>query len=189
MSIEFQTSTAATSSDRNVLGRIVIVALPSVAIYDGIYRDVEQLCLRPFLVNPPSETTLALEQLIRVPVPPELLQRGLGEYSERAARKSSDRLSTILLDRAVAMALPGNPLEIAISAQFRILALACIVREGLLEEWVQRGNPDGIVLFHASLFMAAAVEPLIVIPPDRVGFDPASLRRNVLQLAAAKGSG
>jgi len=87
------------------------------------------------------------------------------------------------------MSLPGNPIEIASSARFRILALACIVRDGFLEEWVQRGDPHGIVLFHSSLFMAAAVEPLILYPPDGIGFDSMSLRRNVLQLTAVKGSG
>jgi hypothetical protein len=136
-----------------------------------------------------GETAFALERLAKIVVPPELLQEGLNEYSKRAARNSSDPLSAILLDHVIAMGLPGDPVEVAISAQFQILALACVVRDHLLEEWVQRGGPDGIVLFHGSLFMAAAVEPLVVFPPDGIGFDPVSLRRHVLHLAAVKGSG
>jgi hypothetical protein len=136
-----------------------------------------------------SNTTLALERLAKIVVPPELLERGLRNYAEPAARKSSSRLSAILLDQVIAMGLPGNPIEVAISAQVRILALACVVRGRVLEEWVQRGDPGGIVLFHGSLFMAAAVEPLILSPPDGIGFDPESLRRSVLRLAAVKGSG
>jgi hypothetical protein len=134
-------------------------------------------------------TTLALERLAKIVVPPELLQRGLQDYAESAARKPFSRLSAILLDQVIAMGLPGNPIEVAISAQVRILALACVVRGRFLEEWVQRGDPDGIVLFHGSLFTAAAAEPLILSPPDGIGFDPESLRRSVLRLAAVKGSG
>ena len=136
----------------------------------------------------PGDTAHQLARLAKIVVPAELLQSGLKDYSEQAARRSPDPLSTILRDHVVAMSLPGDPVEIAISAQFRILALACVVRDRFLEEWVQRGDPDGIVLFHGSLFMAAAVEPLMLFPPDGIGFDPVSLRRNVLQLAAVKGS-
>ena len=131
---------------------------------------------------------LALERLARITVPPELLQLGLRDYAEPAMRKSFTPLSAILLDHVVAMGLPGNPIEVALSAQLRVLALACVVRDHFLEEWVRRGDPNGIVLFHADLFTAAATEPLIFFPPDGIGFDPESLRRRVLLVGAAEGS-
>ena len=74
------------------------------------------------------------------------------------------------------------------AARARILALACLVRDHLLDEWVRWDDPNGIVLFHRSLFLAAAAEPLILLPNDGIGFDPESLRRRVLDLTAAQGS-
>ena len=48
--------------------------------------------------------------------------------------------------------------------------------------------PAVSVLFHRSLFLAAAAEPLILLPHDDIGFDPARFRRRVLELTAVQGS-
>jgi hypothetical protein len=58
----------------------------------------------------------------------------------------------------------------------------------VLDEWIRREDPNGIVLFHRSLFLAAAAEPLILLPDGDIGFDPESLRRRVLELTAVQGS-
>jgi len=129
-----------------------------------------------------------VQRLRKIAVPARLLQRGLEEYTRRNAAGARARLTTVLLDQVAAFDLPGDPMEIALAARLRILALACVVRDRLLEDWVRRDGAGGMVLFHNSLFTAAAVEPLIDVPPDQIGFDPEGLRRNALGSAAVKGS-
>ncbi len=135
----------------------------------------------------PIVAALAVARLAAIEVPADLLQRALDDYSRRAATGAPAPLSAIIHEHVVTLGLPGDPNELVLAARLRILALACVVRDGLLEEWVRRGDPGGSVLFHASLFEAAAAEPLVLLPPDGIGFDPESLRRNVLQAAAVKG--
>jgi hypothetical protein len=53
---------------------------------------------------------------------------------------------------------------------------------------VKEEDASGVVLFHNTLFVAAAAEPLILLPHDAIGFDPESLRRRVLALATAQGT-
>ncbi len=78
----------------------------------------------------------------------------------------------------------GNHADIALAAKIRILSLACLVRDHALDEWVKCENPNGIVLFHHSLFREAATEPLILLSNNDIGFDPAGLRRRVLEGSA-----
>lgn len=121
-----------------------------------------------------------------IAVSAELLRRVVADYG-RHVDGAPVPLSQLALDHIVSLALPGDPIETALAARLRILALACVVDGRFLEEWVQRCDPSGSVLFHETLFRAAATEPIIEIPPDGVGFDPLSLRSNVLRSAAARG--
>jgi hypothetical protein len=132
--------------------------------------------------------TARVQRWREIAVPAELLQKSLEEYTRRNAAGAPARLTTVLLDQVAAFDLSGDPMEIAVAARLRILALACVVRDRLLDDWVRRDAGGGMVLFHNSLFAAAAVEPLIVFPPDQIGFDPESLRRNALGAAVVKGS-
>src|SRR5262249_7883881 len=134
------------------------------------------------------DSTKRVQRLREISVPAGLLQRGLEEYNRRSAAGAPAPLTTVLLDQVTAFDLPGDPVEIALAARLRIRGLACVVQDRLLDDWVRRDAPDGMVLFHNSLFAAAAVEPLIMFPPNQIGFDPESLRRNTLSSAAVKGS-
>ena len=62
------------------------------------------------------------------------------------------------------------------------------MRDHVVDDWIKRDDASGIVLFHRSLFLAAAAEPLILLPHDDIGFDPARFRRRVLELTAVQGS-
>jgi hypothetical protein len=58
----------------------------------------------------------------------------------------------------------------------------------VVDDWIKPQDANGIVLFHRSLFLAAAAEPLVQLPNGDIGFDPARFRRRVLELTAVQGS-
>jgi hypothetical protein len=123
----------------------------------------------------------------QIAVPPELLRRGLRDHAQRTAEKSARGLAVTMLDTVSAMGLSGNPIAIALAGRLRLLALASIVREHLLDAWV-KASDEGSAMMRDILFIAAAAEPLILFSHDRIGFDPESLRRRVLELVAAQGA-
>jgi hypothetical protein len=82
----------------------------------------------------------------------------------------------------------GRQAEVALAAKLRILSLACLVRDHVVDDWIKPQDANGMVLFHRSLFLAAAAEPLLQLPNGDIGFDPARFRRRVLKLAAVQGS-
>src|SRR6202023_4355502 len=96
--------------------------------------------------------------------------------------------AALIADRVAASGISGNQADVAMAANVRIRSLACLVRDHMLDDWIEREYPDGIVLFHNSLFHAAAAEPLILLANNSSGFDPASLRRRALELAAVRRS-
>jgi hypothetical protein len=129
-----------------------------------------------------------LARLEQVDVPPDLLRDVLHAHAQSNVRGSGGMLSALILGRVGARGMSGSHADIVLAAKVRILSLACLVRDHVLDEWIRREDPNGIVLFHRSLFLAAAAEPLILLPDGDIGFDPESLRRRVLELTAVQGS-
>lgn len=137
------------------------------------------------------QASALLARVERVDVPPDLLRDVLHAHAQAgrpAARDAADTLTGLILGRLAAGPLPGSQTDIALAARLRILSLACLVRDHVVDDWIKRDDASGIVLFHRSLFLAAAAEPLILLPHDDIGFDPARFRRRVLELTAVQGS-
>src|SRR5712671_131690 len=116
-----------------------------------------------------------LARLERVAVPPDLLRDVLHAHAHPDMNGRGATLSDLILGR-VGAGVPGSHSDIVLAAKLRTLSLACLVRDHVLDEWVRWENPSGIVLFHRSLFLAAAAEPLALLPNGDIGFDPESLR-------------
>jgi hypothetical protein len=133
------------------------------------------------------EDRALLMRVAQIAVPPELLRRGLRDHAQRTAQNSARGLAVTMLDTVSDMGLSGNPIVIAIAARLRLLALAGVVREHLLDAWV-KASDEGSTVMRDILFTAAAEEPLVLFPHDRIGFDPESLQRRVLELVAAQGA-
>jgi hypothetical protein len=133
-----------------------------------------------------------LARLERVDVPPDLMRDVLHAHAQSAVHGSGGTLSALISGRISGRVgvggVSGHHADIVLAAKARILSLACLVRDHVLDEWVRRDDPNGIVLFHKSLFLAAAAEPLILLPNGDIGFDPQGLRRRVLELTAVQGS-
>ncbi len=65
---------------------------------------------------------------------------------------------------------------------FRMLALARLVEEGEVREWILRQTSDGSVVAEKPLLAATAVQPLIV-KDGGIGFDPVAFRNKVVEFA------
>lgn len=68
-----------------------------------------------------------------------------------------------------------------LSVMFRMRALARLVTEGI-PGWTKPEQPDGAVMTHGALFVAAGVEPLTESGGE-VAFDREKMLRRVFQLA------
>jgi hypothetical protein len=136
---------------------------------------------------PNLQASSLLARLERVAVAPDLLRDVLHAHAQSEVKGKGVTLSDLILGRVDAGA-SGSHADIVLAAKLRILSLACLVRDRVLDEWVRWENPNGIVLFHRSLFLAAAAEPLALLPNGDIDFDPESLRRRVLELTAVQGS-
>jgi hypothetical protein len=136
------------------------------------------------------QASALLARVERVDVPPDLLRDVLHAHAQSAPRSATpaDTLTGLILGRLAAGPSSGSQTDIALAARLRILSLACLVRDHVVDDWVKRDDASGIVLFHRSLFLAAAAEPLILLPHDDIGFEPACFRRRVLELTAVQGS-
>ena len=138
------------------------------------------------------QTSALLARVGRVDVPPDLLRDVLHAHAQSARRSatrdSADTLTGLILGRLAAGQVAESEADVALAARLRILSLACLVRDHVVDDWVKRDDASGIVLFHRSLFLAAAAEPLILLPHDDIGFDPACFRRRVLELTTVQGS-
>jgi hypothetical protein len=110
------------------------------------------------------------------PVPAAREEKGCGQPDDSPHRPLGDG------------APAGRQAEVALAAKLRILSLACLVRDHVVDDWIKPEDGNGIVLFHRSLFLAAAAEPLLQLPNGDIGFDPARFRRRVLALTAVQGS-
>jgi hypothetical protein len=122
----------------------------------------------------------------------DLLRDVLQAHAQAGTRSAMsgpvDSPTRLILSRLAAGPLSGSQTDIALAARLRILSLACLVRDHVVDDWIKRDDASGIVLFHRSLFLAAAAEPLILLPRDDIGFDSARFRRRVLELTAVQGS-
>ena len=138
------------------------------------------------------QASTLLARVERVSVPPDLLRDVLHAHAQAGTRSAMsgpvDSLTRLILGRLAAGPLSGSQTDIALAARLRILSLACLVRDHVVDDWIKRDDASGIVLFHRSLFLAAAAEPLILLPRDDIGFDSARFRRRVLELTAVQGS-
>ena len=138
------------------------------------------------------QTSALLARVGRVDVPPDLLRDVLHAHAQSARRSatrdSADTLTGLILGRLAAGQVAESEADVALAARLRILSLACLVRDHVVDDWVKRDDASGIVLFHRSLFLAAVAEPLILLPHDDIGFDPARFRRRVLELTTVQGS-
>jgi len=138
------------------------------------------------------QVSALLARVGRVDVPPDLLRDVLHAHAQSAprsaARDQADTLTGLILGRLAAGPLAGSQADTALAVRLRILSLACLVRDHVVDDWIKRDDASGIVLFHRSLFLAAAAEPLVLLPHDDIGFDAARFRRRVLELTAVQGS-
>jgi hypothetical protein len=134
------------------------------------------------------QTSALLACVGRVDVPPSLLRDVLHAHAQSATRDQADTLTGLILRHLAGGLSAGSQADVALAARLRILSLACVVRDHVVDDWVKRDDASGIVLFHRSLFLAAAAEPLILLPRDDIGFEPARFRRRVLELTAVQGS-
>jgi hypothetical protein len=138
------------------------------------------------------QASALLARVERVDVPPDLLRDVLHAHAQAATPPAApgpvDTLTGLILGHLAGGLSAGSQADIALAARLRILSLACLVRDRVVDDWVKRDDASGIVLFHRSLFLAAAAEPLILLPHDDIGFEPARFRRRVLELTAVQGS-
>jgi hypothetical protein len=134
------------------------------------------------------QASALLARLERVDVPPDLLRDVLHAHARATTRGPAETLTGLILGRLAADPSSGSKADIALAARLRILSLACLVRDHVVDDWIKREDANGIVLFHRSLFLAAAAEPLVLLPNNDIGFDPARFRRRVLELTAVQGS-
>lgn len=84
------------------------------------------------------------------------------------------------LTYSLARLFSGEPDKAGV-IMFRILALARLVDEGEVREWILRQDVDGSVVAQKSLFAAAAVQPLVV-NDGGIAFDPVAFRLKVAEL-------
>ena len=133
------------------------------------------------------QASALLVRLERIDVPPDLLREVLHAHAQ-AKRGSATALLDLIRSRLGDGAPAGRQAEVALAAKLRILSLACLVRDHVVDDWIKPEDANGIVLFHRSLFLAAAAEPLVLLPHDDIGFEPARFRRRVLELTAVQGS-
>jgi len=102
------------------------------------------------------EASALLACLERIDVSSELLRDVHHAHAKAAAQGSREPLSTVIFGCVGAHNILGNRADIVLAAKIRILSLATLARDHVLDEWVRReDDPNGIVLFHGSLFRAA----------------------------------
>ena len=118
------------------------------------------------------DASAVLARLERVVVSPDLLRDVALAHADAAARGSRETLSSLILGCVTASQVSGNRADIALATKIRLLSLASLVRAHVLDEWVKAEDLNGLVLFHSSLFRAAATEPLILVSNGDIGSTP-----------------
>ncbi len=73
--------------------------------------------------------------------------------------------------------------DVALSAQYRLRALAKIITAGDLPGWAHTPRPDGSIMVETAIFDAAGQTPLRFDGPTEFTFSRTALLRNAFQLA------
>ena len=79
----------------------------------------------------------------------------------------------------------GQPRK-AMSVEYRLVAMSCLLEDGILPGWATPTSSDGSVQVAQAVWEAAASEPLIVEDPEAY-FDKHSFLQRVLSLAEPEG--
>ena len=127
------------------------------------------------------EALRRFKRLKDIQVSPALMRDAVDVFSQRRKRGEDADLASVIAEQLAASPLAANE-DMLLAAQTRILALARLVQDRALDEWVIYGHPNGAVLFQDCLFLAAATEPLLFLVNDEIGFDPKGLRERAAQL-------
>jgi len=77
--------------------------------------------------------------------------------------------------------------DLALAINFRITAIAQLVRGDHVKGWTLPDREEGVTHLHADVIKAAAKEPLIEYSDNAVAFDENSFVRRVLHVAQARG--
>lgn len=133
-----------------------------------------------------------LKRVNRTPVSAALLGEALERHS---AMPSKDR--PVFEAQALALfrlleekGFTGNRLsDLALAINFRLTALARLVKGDQVRGWTLPGDEAGAIFLHVDVLKAAAEEPLIEDAEGRAVFDGPAFARHVLRVAQVRGRG
>lgn len=131
-----------------------------------------------------------LKRINRTPVSPTLLGEALERHSAMPAEdRSVFEAQAIELFRFLEeKGFEGNRLsDLALAINFRLTALARLVKGDQIHGWTLPGDEDGQVFLHADVLKAAAKEPLIENAEGQAAFDGRAFAQHVLRVAEARG--
>lgn len=132
----------------------------------------------------------ALKQINRIPVSSEMLEEALLRHSAMPAEKRSvfEARISVLIQFIEEKGFNGSRLsDLALAINFRLTALAHLVKGDQMHQWTLPGDERGQVLLHADMLKAAAKEPLIENAKGQAAFDSPAFAKHVLRVAEARG--
>jgi plasmid maintenance system killer protein len=131
-----------------------------------------------------------LERVNRTAVSPRLLGEAMQLYADMAPEDRSEfEVRAIqLFDFLVDKGFTGRRRsDLALAINFRLTALAKLVRCNHLKGWMLATEEHEVSLLHIDVLKAAAKEALIEDPDDAVAFDVDSFVRRVLRVGQSRG--
>ena len=77
--------------------------------------------------------------------------------------------------------------DLALAINFRLTALAHLVKGDGARGWTLPGETEGLSYLHADVLKAAAKEPMLEDAEGQASFDRTAFAQHVLRLASARG--
>lgn len=77
--------------------------------------------------------------------------------------------------------------DVSIAIQFRLEALARLIREDATRGWTMPGKETGATSIDINLLTVAAQEPLVEGPDGHAAFNPDGFQKRILRITEAKG--
>jgi hypothetical protein len=132
-----------------------------------------------------SATGWLLERIARVEVPPSLLRDILLDHADLPQHRPGSPAAHRVVD-AVVSRVASHSADVVLAARVRVRALAYLLHDRFL-----RGAPADeadVILLRDDMFLAASIEPLIMLTDGDIGFDPDGLHSRLLRLADTHGA-
>jgi hypothetical protein len=131
-----------------------------------------------------------LKRANRTPVSPNLLGAVMEMHADMPPEDRASfegravRMFGLLEDRGIS----GRRMaDLSVAIEFRMTALAQLVKGDGARGWTMAGNEEGLTFLHADVLKVAAKEPLIENTERQPAFDADSFTRHLLRVSEARG--